>query len=129
MARIIATTQETIAIHEALKGHLSPTGDGAFFYAGGLTDEDIARKAAPRLSAAHVARIRTEMFGKLGKPPEAEPADFAAIAANMTTDLAQIKSAMTRLGAIDTTLNSVEAAVARIEQRVASIDSAARQQF
>lgn len=65
--RVVASTTETIKIHELLKEHLSPNGDGTFSYKGTWDDESIAKAVNPKFTHHHAGRVRNELFGNIYK--------------------------------------------------------------
>ncbi|UYO50293.1 hypothetical protein KQX64_06885 [Rhodopseudomonas palustris] len=128
MARIIATTAETIAIHDALKAALRDNGDGTFSYAADQSDEAIAENVASRLTAAHVARIRVEMFGKLGKAASPEPANPADVAAQISSLKGEMGRVLDAIGLIRTDVASVMKLAASTNELIQRRDNAIAEQ-
>ena len=65
-SRVVATTMQTIRIHELLKEHVEVVGEGRCRYkAPDMTDGKIAEMVGEGINAQHVGYVRTETFGVL----------------------------------------------------------------
>jgi hypothetical protein len=68
------TLKETIAVIDLLKEHTSPAGEGLCEYKDDFDDARIAAMVSGDLSKSSVAKVRTEVFGKLYIRGNGDPA-------------------------------------------------------